>query len=224
MNFYMLVEGKSTEMKVYPKIIEQCHPEYVLVNDLEDISENSYFMFSGHGMPALYNAIRPALEDIKLFNESHKEKITQFVICLDTDYYGSEEETYYRIMQEIQKNSADGVEVSVILQTMCIETWFLGNQDAFPEKYGNEFERYVKYYDVSVDDPEKMRKPEEASSIGNYSKTYLKKMLNETGRTYSVSRIKDVTTPAYIAGMEKRLKRTGHIQSYRYLQKFLEKL
>lgn len=224
MNFYMLVEGKSTEMKVYPRLIEKSHPEYVLVNDLEDISQNSYFMFSGHGMPALYDAIRPALEDIREFNENHIEKITQFVICLDTDYYGNEEETYYRIMQEIQKNSIDDVDVSIILQTMCIETWFLGNQDAFPEKYGPDFGKYAEYYNVSVDDPEKMSKPEESPSIGSYSKSYLKKMMNESGKTYSVSRVKDVTTPAYIGGMEKRLHDTGHIQSYRYLQEFLKKL
>lgn len=224
MNFYMLVEGKSTEMKVYPRLIANSHPEYIQVEELERMTANSYFMFSGCGMPALYQAIGPALEDISAFNREHDRKIEEFVICLDTDYYGNEEETFFRIMQEVQKCSLEEVNVSVVLQTMCIESWFLGNQEAFPEEYSQEFITYVEHYNVSVKDPEKMPLPKGAVSIGNYSKRYLKKMLNETGRTYSASKVQDVVTAEYIAGMDRRWTQTGHIQSYHYFQDFLKRL
>ena len=187
MNFYMLVEGKSTEMKVYPRLIANSHPEYIQVEELERMTADSYFMFSGCGMPALYQAIGPALEDISAFNREHDRKIEEFVICLDTDYYGNEEETFFRIMQEVQKCSSEEV-------------------------------------NVSVKDPEKMPLPKGAVSIGNYSKRYLKKMLNETGRTYSASKVQDVVTTEYIAGMDRRWTQTGHIQSYHYFQDFLKRL
>ena len=79
MNFYMLVEGKSTEMKVYPKLIAAYHPEYQQVKRLDDIHENSYYMFSGQGIPSLYDKIRPAVEDIIEFNQTHKYQIDRLV-------------------------------------------------------------------------------------------------------------------------------------------------
>lgn len=103
MNFYMLVEGKSTEMKVYPKLISVYHPEYHQVKFLDDIRENSYYMFSGQGIPSLYEKIAPSIEDILDFNESHEQKMDQLVICLDTDYYGNEDETYFRVTIRVSK-------------------------------------------------------------------------------------------------------------------------
>ena len=224
MNFYMLVEGKSTEMKVYPKWIAHFCPQYKLVNDIEEITEDSYYMFSGNGMPGLYHEIAPALEDISMFNQNHEYKIEQFVVCLDTDYYGSEDETYYRVSQEIIKNQIDGVEFSIILQTMCIETWFLGNRKEFPMNYGDDFEKFVDHYNVSLLDPEEMSEPEEEGSIGKYSKKYLKKMLAENGKTYSVSKVDSVTAEEYINGVEERFENTDHIKSYRYLKGFIESI
>lgn len=222
MNFYMLVEGKSTEMKVYPKWIAHFCPQYKLVKDIEEITEDSYYMFSGNGMPGLYHEIAPALSDISIFNQNHECKIEQFVVCLDTDYYGSEDETYYRVSQEIMKNQVDDVEFSIILQTMCIETWFLGNREEFPPKYSKKFEGFVNHYNVSLLDPEEMREPEDEGSIGKYSKKYLKRMLTENGKTYSVSKVDSVSTKEYINGVEERFKKTSHIKSYKYFKDFIK--
>ena len=224
MNFYMLVEGKSTEMKVYPRLISHFCPQYKKVNCLEDMTENSYYMFSGHGMPSLYDKIEPSLEDIHLYNESHEKKIEQFVICLDTDYYGSEEETHYRIIQELSKYDRRELDTSVIMQTMCIETWFLGNTQYFPETYSNKLASYVNHYNVSELDPELMRAPESEGSIEQYSKQYLRRMLQETGKNYSVNRVEDVTTKEYIEGIEERCNITQHIKSYRYFKEFIDSL
>ena len=224
MNFYMLVEGKSTEMKVYPKLIAAYHPEYQQVKRLDDIHENSYYMFSGQGIPSLYDKIRPAVEDITEFNGTHKSQIDRLVVCLDTDYYGNERDTHFRIVQDLVKHGGMEIEFTIILQTMCLETWFLGNRSMFPSVYSSEFRPYAAHYNVSEADPEKMQAPREESSIGGYSKKYLKKMLNESGKTYSVSQVKHITTKEYIGQMDQRFEETGHIHSYHYFKDFMREL
>ena len=149
MNFYMLVEGKSTEMKVYPKLIAAYHPEYQQVKRLDDIHENSYYMFSGQGIPSLYDKIRPAVEDIIEFNHTHKSQIDRLVVCLDTDYYGNEADTHFRIVQELVKHGGMEIEFTIISQTTCLETWVLGNRSIFPSVYSSEFKPYADYYNVN---------------------------------------------------------------------------
>ncbi len=224
MNFYMLVEGKSAEMKIYPKLISIYRPQYRRAKSLEDIGENSYYMFSGMGIPSLYDKIGPSIQDIQEFNETHPQNIDRLVVCLDTDYYGNEESTHFRITQELMKRGGLGIDFTVILQTMCIESWFLGNREAYPKIAGQDFLPYSKHYDVSQNDPEKMEPPDDKITIGSYAKQYLKKMLNESGRTYSVRQVKDVTTEDYIRGMDARLRETGHIHSFGYFKDFLEEL
>ncbi len=224
MNFYMLVEGKSTEMKVYPKLIAAYHPEYQQVKRLDDIHANSYYMFSGQGIPSLYDKIGPAVEDITEFNHTHKPQIDRLVVCLDTDYYGNERDTHFRIVQELVKHGGMEIEFTIILQTMCLETWFLGNRSMFPSVYSREFKPFAAHYNVSEADPEKMQAPREESSIGGYSKKYLKKMLNESGKTYSVSQVKHITTKEYIGQMDQRFEETGHIHSYHYFKDFMREL
>lgn len=110
------------------------------------------------------------------------------------------------------------------MQTMCLESWFLGNREVFPKIYSENFKPYVTYFDVSKEDPERMTPPEGEGSIGGYSKQYLKKMMNETGKTYSVSNVNHVTTIKYIQEIDQRLKETGHINSYHYFKDFMESL
>lgn len=224
MNFYMLVEGKSTEMKVYPQLISFYHPEYKRVAMLDDITENSYYMFSGQGIPSMYDKIEPSIQDIMEFNKKHTQQIERLVICLDTDFYGNEIDTNFRITQELMKHGGLNIDFTIIMQTMCLESWFLGNKDAYPTKFSQEFKPYHDYYNVSILDPEKMVAPEGSGSIGGYSKQYLKKMLNESGKTYSVSQVKHVTTKEYISKMDERQSLTGHINFYHYFKDFLDEL
>ena len=65
MNIYFLVEGKRTEMKVYPKWLSYLVPQLQRVNAHQNVKDNNYFMFSGNGFPSLpHNHLRNAIEDI----------------------------------------------------------------------------------------------------------------------------------------------------------------
>lgn len=223
MKFYMLVEGKSTEVKVYPKIIEYYRPEMQQVFDLSELKENRYFIYSGMGIPSLYDKIWPTVEDIRMFNASHEQKIDFLLISLDADVRGSVEATYEKIVRELQKANADEIDWRIIIQNKCIESWFLGNAEAFPKNYSEEFKPYAEYFNVAEYDPEEMESPQpESMSVGTYTKKYLKKMLRETGGTYTERKVNTVTSKEYIAGMQKRIEDTEHLNSFREFVEWLE--
>lgn len=221
MNFYMLVEGKSTEMAVYPRIIRHYRPEYTQVFLLDDIRENNFFLVSGMGIPSLYDRIAPSIEDIREHNRMSEYKIDSLVIVLDADIYGSVEATYEKVVRELQKANIDNIQWEIIVQNKCIETWFLGNCEAYPEAYSDAFAPFADHYNVSQQDPEQMSGDGE-HSIGTYSKIYLKKMLNETKRTYTERRVKDVTTPEYFEGMNSRILEAEDVASYKAFVDWLQ--
>ncbi|WP_286964725.1 hypothetical protein, partial [Flavobacterium sp. UBA4854] len=81
MNIYILVEGRRTEKKVYPKWMSLLVPKITEVKHPTQVVDKNYYIFNGNGFPSLLdNHLRNAVEDvnnIKLFN--------YFVICLDSE-------------------------------------------------------------------------------------------------------------------------------------------
>lgn len=228
MNFYMLVEGKLTEKLVYPKLLKHYKPEYERVFHLPDIKNNNYYIQSGFGVPNFYDKILPSIEDINEHNLKCTQKIDCFVACLDADFLGSVEDTNDRLERELLKAAQQGASLGIkdvfIIQNKCIETWFLGNSLAFPmENYTDKFKPYARHYNVSTNDPEYMDSAD-SRSIGNYTKDYLRSMLNESEKSYSVSNVSAVTQPEYIKEMDKRCKVTGHINSFNSFLQFLKLL
>jgi hypothetical protein len=53
MNIYFLVEGKKTEIKVYPKWLNILMPDLKRVNNFDATVENNYYIFGGNGFPSL---------------------------------------------------------------------------------------------------------------------------------------------------------------------------
>ena len=65
MNIYFLVEGKRTEMKVYPKWLSHLVPNLKRVDAYQNVESNNYYIFSGNGFPSLLdNHLRNCIEDI----------------------------------------------------------------------------------------------------------------------------------------------------------------
>lgn len=145
------------------------------------------------------------------------------VIVLDADIYGSVEATYEKVVRELQKANIDDIQWEIIVQNKCIETWFLGNREAYPDSYSDAFAPFADHYNVSKQDPEQMPGDGE-HSIGTYSKVYLKKMLNESKRTYTERRVKDVTMPEYLEGMNNRIQETEDVASYKAFVDWLQSL
>lgn len=66
MNAYVIVEGAQTETKVYPKWLEFIAPNIKRIDHISDFTDNNYYLFSGGGIPSIYNHVANAVEDIRL--------------------------------------------------------------------------------------------------------------------------------------------------------------
>ena len=80
MNIYFLVEGKRTEMKVYPKWLSILIPELKRVQWHHEVVKNNYCIFTGDGFPSLLdNHLKNSIEDV-----NSSGNFDYFVICLDS--------------------------------------------------------------------------------------------------------------------------------------------
>ncbi|MFB2923469.1 MULTISPECIES: DUF4926 domain-containing protein [Aerosakkonema] len=155
MNLYFLVEGNSTEKKVYPAWLAHILPELQRVQNYNEVVKNNYYLFSGGGYPSIYDHITNAIEDILSIG-----KYDYFVVCLD-----AEERTVSDSKQEIyellQSKNIDmgSTQLVIIIQNRCIETWFLGNRKIYSRNpQTSPLLDYTSFYDVSVNCPELMGK------------------------------------------------------------------
>ena len=157
MNVYFLVEGKCTEMMVYPQWLSYLAPHLRKVDSYLKVSANHYFLFSGEGYPSLLNHLGNAISDV-----NDHGNFDYFVICLDVEARTSTD-LENKIRHYLQSNHIvfnHRTQFVIVFQNKCIETWFLGNQ-AFYEQSPKDsvLLDYIAHYDVYNNDPELMSKP-----------------------------------------------------------------
>ncbi|MDR1203455.1 MAG: hypothetical protein LBL58_17750, partial [Tannerellaceae bacterium] len=148
MRYYIVVEGKSGESKVYPKWISYVNEALVQKFSIDDIDENSYFLVSGNGFPQYYKIIDNAIYDINTSG-----KFDCLVVAVD-----SEDNTYSVKHSDIQSyvgNKLTSAKLKIIIQHSCLETWALGNRVVYRRHPKDEMLReFMKIYNVRIDDPE----------------------------------------------------------------------
>lgn len=64
MNLYFILEGEKTEVFLYPKWIGYLRPDLKQVDFEKYVVENSYYIFSGGGIPSIYNHTVNAIKNI----------------------------------------------------------------------------------------------------------------------------------------------------------------
>ena len=229
MNYYFLVEGKKTEMLFYPIMIKWLDPKYKRVNSIEEISKNTFYMFSGLGYPNIFKKIKNALKDIEDFNAQSKHTqvcIDILFIVIDADIHGSYEKALKAFNDRLKKYSDDirkaKVKVIPIIQQQCIESWFLGNPNIIPSVVVGKLKKYVDYYNVSVQDPELMLSNNEKTN-GQYAFSYLQETVKQNGAMYNKSNLDFVSSNEYIQAIYKRCYETKQLQSFKCLVDTLKK-
>lgn len=218
MNFYIVVEGDKTEMSVYPAWLSILAPNYSRVENAWDVCENNYYIFSAGGIPSIYNHVRNAVEDINSINSKGGVKYDYLLVCLDTE----EETREYHLGKINEILHKDGVvlknaQLEVFEHKVCMETWFLGNQNVFKvNPQDPEYTKYIKFYNVGADNPESMGNidPNKFSTTARFHFQYLKRMLEERNMTYSKRSTKDVQQQVYLQQLIKRFEETGHIETF----------
>ncbi len=218
MNIYFLVEGRRTEVKVYPAWLSFLLPKLKRTSNAYLVERNNYYLISGYGFPSLlHNHLRNSVEEINDIG-----KFDYLVICLDADEV-TVQERIDEIKQFVKKeniNLNSNTKLEIVVQNRCIETWFLGNPKVYKRNPDNELLReFNDFYNVSLNDPELMGKFEGFETHSVFHEVYLSEMLSERNIQYSKKNPRAVIEPNYLNEIIKRASNTNHIQTFK---KFLD--
>jgi len=159
----------------------------------------------------------------------HLKHVDYLVVCMDADYEGSIEKTKEKIETAILDGVTRGADFDIpeimLVQNKCIESWFLGNREVYPQIVSANFRKFTNHYNVSTDDPEKMDTPLYfTGSCGEYHKLYLNKMLRENGLSYSESNTRHVSTEEYVLQLKMRAEETNHLATLKEFFNFIAML
>lgn len=210
MNIYVVVEGVS-ESKVYPEWIKQVNPNLVKSDYIDDVVSDNFFLISGGGYPNLFNIINNAIEDT-----NNNLQFDRLVISLDSENALLEER--YLEIESYVKSKLPRVEIKIIIQHFCFETWALGNTKIVPKNpTGVDLKKYKKIHDVSKFDPEDLPSLiAENLNRAQFALKYLKLVIRDKGHhlSYSKNRPDVLFHPKYFNSLKERVSDTGHIGSF----------
>jgi hypothetical protein len=222
MNVYILVEGEETELQLYPKWLSYLLPELQRVNIFNTVTKNNFYIFSGQGIPSIYNHTINAIKDINAL----KDKYDYLIVALDADELSPERRTE-KVLEKINEANIQlnpNCKLEIIIHNKCVETWFLGNRKVYKRNPQNEaFLAYSKHYDVEENDPELMEKLPEFATTAQFHEAYLRKMLEEQNIRYRKSRPNEVLKEYYLTELINRVADAPtHLQSFSKFLSLLE--
>lgn len=227
MNYYFLVEGSKTEPALYPKILSIFCPKYTEVKSVNEITQNCYYIFAGFGYPNVVKSkLLEAVKQVCYLNTQTNIKIDKLVIVVDVDRF----RTINRLNQSVtdhlrpysDKLQEAHIDVHLVIQNRCIESWFLGNRKIFPVTYSDYFAQFANYYNVSLLNPEDMTSPDK-SSDSQYASKYLSEMLRQNNKKYNKNYIDDIITEEYVKEVYNRYK-DGDLKSFRTFLDLVENM
>lgn len=211
MNFYIVVEGRSGERRVYPKWISILNPSLKEVYSIADIDKDTYLIVSGNGYPNYFRIIDNAVEDCNAY-----AVIDRLVVAVDAEdlsYQDKKSEILSYIGARMQPDK-----VKVVVQFPCLENWALGNRIVCRRKpHDARLRKYLRTYDVRIEDPEELPSlPGEDLNRCQFAFVYLKRMLHDRypGLIYTKSNPVVIEHEKYFAQIRKRLEDTNHIRSF----------
>lgn len=222
MNLYFVLEGEKTEVLLYPKWINHFLPEMKQVFFEKDAIKNNFYIFSGGGIPSIYNTTVNAIKNI-----NDNPVFNKLIVCLDGEELGIEgrlkEITEYLEKSGVKLN--DGCSLEFIIQNICIETWFLGNRKTakkIPE--GIKLREFLQYFNVVENDPEQMDNFDGYRNKAHFHYSYFREILKEHNLSYSKSRPKIVLESSYIESLIQRTNDTLHLRSLKTFFNLMEEI
>ncbi len=211
MNYYIVVEGKRSEKKIYANWITQINSKLRQINNITDFSSDCFFIISGFGYPNYLDIINNSIQDMNRY-----PNIDFLVIAVD-----SENKTYDEKYAEIENfinNKINLKKVIIIIQHYCIETWALGNRIVIKRNPQDPILRsYLRFYNVRINDPELMESiNKESMNRAQFTHVYLKKILNERFRNLSYTKCNPdiICHNKYLLQIIERMENTNQIKSF----------
>jgi hypothetical protein len=245
MNFYFVFEGK-TEPIVYKKWLSVLLPELTEVDSFDAVNQNNYYYVSDMGVPSCYRVAANAIQDINAF-----PKYNYLVLFTDADRFTVAEkkaEADEQIKLELQdkpfKTLPGNCQLEIIVQKVCIETWFLGNRNFFVRHPQNNptLTQYIEYFDVSKSNPEDLagefvQDEENTKDIFGYKtkalfhEGYLREIFKERSSasnksfSYRKSKPMEVQEEYYLKQLIARIEaNSDHLLSFQEFIKFCRKI
>ena len=132
----------------------------------------------------------------------------------------------------------DNCQLEIIVQKVCMETWFLGNRKFFVRSPQNELLRkYVAYFDTSTNNPEGLAEEFFQNETGTaqifgystkalFHEGYLREIFKErlNGITYHKNKPKEVQSKPYLEQLLLRIEDTpSHLPSFQEFIEFCKK-
>lgn len=239
MNLYFVFEGK-TEPIVYKKWLSVLLPDLTEVNSFDAVIQNNYYYESDMGVPSCYRVAANAIQEINEF-----PKYDYLVLFTDADRFTVSEkkaEAYEQIKSELKdkpfKTLPKNCQLEIIVQKVCMETWFLGNRNFFvrhPQR-NQILKEYIKYFDVSQNNPEDLasefvQDEENSRDIFGYKtkalfhEGYLREIFKERNLSYKKYRPKEVQEEYYLKQLRARIEtNSDHLLSFQEFINFCLKI
>ena len=239
MNFYFVFEGK-TEAIVYKEWFSILVPQLTEVNYFDEVDDNNYYQINGFGYPYCAQMIANAIQEI---NEI--PKYDYLVLVTDADRFTlaeKEDDSLKWIDLKLEdkpfKSLPENCQFKIIVQNVCIETWFLGNRKFFVRhpQQSEILKQYIKYFDVSKNDPENLasefiQDEKNGKEIFGYKtkalfhESYIREIFKERNLSYSKSRPKEVQKEYYLQQLIARIKvNANHLHSFQDFLDFCSKI
>jgi hypothetical protein len=231
MNLAFLVEG-TTELKLYPKWIDYLSttPLSECLSGYQAVVDNQFTLFNVEGISKMRKEIPNVINSIVA-----NPVFDYLVIVIDADSEGiaSRKQLIQGIVESATPTLPANCQLKIIVQNVCIETWFTGHTDHFRKAKTCKDRGILKIlheYDVETNDPELMPSTHPLTtihSIGAYHVMYLKKMLkgvNERWK-YNKSTAHTLIDKPYFQRLEQRLTEAPtHLNSFANMVNFLKSL
>ena len=239
MNFYFVFEGK-TEAIVYKEWFSILVPQLTEVNYFDEVDDSNYYQINGFGYPYCAQMIANAIQEI---NEI--PKYDYLVLVTDADRLTVREKKdeilkwiNLELVDKTFKSLPENCKFEIIVQNVCIETWFLGNRNFFVRhpQQNETLKQYIKYFDVSQNNPEELatefiQNEENSNDIFGYKtkslfhEGYLREIFKERNLSYSKSKPKEVQKEYYLQQLIIRIKaNANHLHSFQDFLDFYSKI
>lgn len=216
MKLYFLVEGDRTEPAIYRRWVEHTFPGITRAAQLSDLRDDGYLIQKGGGYPSCLQRIKAALLDM-----ADTPVVDHFFICVDAEEVPLAErlEEFESTVREESEQArlserCPALQVHVIVQHCCIETWLLGHSKMLRRSpHSPRLVEMKDFFDVSAFDPEDMDRPPGWVTRQSFHEAYLKEMLAEQGKSYSKGHPGVVLERNYLAALRHRCASTSHLRS-----------
>ncbi|MFT4924976.1 MAG: hypothetical protein ACI8WB_001066 [Phenylobacterium sp.] len=212
MKLYLLVEGISSEMQVYPAWINYFLPTLKHHDNFDTFkhAETGFYLVSGMGYPSIIKHIGNAATDV-----TDTADVDYFFVILDSDEEAVDARKALIDNTLKQHQFPHRTNIEVVIQKRCFETLLLANRKAIPRQPNTRpLIDYMQYYDVINHDPELMGNYSEDYTHSQFHTEYAIKALREKRIRYTKSNCGDVATAQFIKEIEQRINATGHLASF----------